>query len=343
MKRLLFSLITFMALCAVSCKPQDPNIVVLNITLDRSELNLYTGDERIIVADITLADENESSVIPVSWTSSDNTVASVKKGTVKALKEGEAVITASAGGKTAICTVTVQSYKEGHIGTPHKVVGNKSGSIDGTPYYFHQFYQGGSGELTCYDNATFTAEWSKCSEYLAYVGFNYGTGSAAAVRSNKSISFDFAYTKATSSNWSGIGIYGWTESPLTEFTIIEDWTGNNATTVEKIGEYKVDGVTYSLHVLLTNRMSIHGSNETFLQIHSVRESKRNNGHIDLNAHFEEWDKIMHGQTQSIMYYGGGQKDCVLKLGSRICQVCFDVDQVGGTSGTFDCTMLKMSD
>ena len=98
-----------------------------------------------------------------------------------------------------------------------------------------------------------------------------------------------------------------------------------------------------IYVFLTKRMSIHGSNETFLQIHSVRESKRNIGHIDLNAHFEEWDKIMHGQTQSIMYYAGGKKDCVLQFGSRICQVCFYVDQVGGTSGTFDCTMLKMSD
>ena len=43
----------------------------------------------------------------VTWSSSDKTVATVKNGLVTAIAEGTAVITASAGGKSASCTVTV--------------------------------------------------------------------------------------------------------------------------------------------------------------------------------------------------------------------------------------------
>ena len=45
----------------------------------------------------------------VTWTSSDETVATVENGVIKAIKAGEATITAKAGDKTATCAVTVNA------------------------------------------------------------------------------------------------------------------------------------------------------------------------------------------------------------------------------------------
>lgn len=78
---------------------------ITEIKLDRSELNLETGKTDTLTATIvggSLADQT------VTWTSSDNEVATVENGTVTAVSVGTAIITATAAdGKTVSCTVSV--------------------------------------------------------------------------------------------------------------------------------------------------------------------------------------------------------------------------------------------
>ena len=79
---------------------------VTGVTLDKTSAELTEGDELVLVATVSPANATNKNV---SWTSSDETVATVKDGKVTALKPGTVKITVktSDGGKTAECQVTV--------------------------------------------------------------------------------------------------------------------------------------------------------------------------------------------------------------------------------------------
>ena len=57
------------------------------------------------------------------------------------------------------------------------------------------------------------------------------------------------------------------------------------------GEYVVDGDTYVLYEgTRYNAPSVFGNNKTFHQFFGVRKSFRQEGHVDITAHFQEWEK-----------------------------------------------------
>ena len=83
-------------------------VSVTGVTLNKSELSLYTGQSETLTA--AVAPDNATNKT-VTWSSSDNTIATVdNNGKVTAVKEGIATITAAAAdgsGFSAACTVTV--------------------------------------------------------------------------------------------------------------------------------------------------------------------------------------------------------------------------------------------
>ncbi len=80
-------------------------VAVTSITLNKTSLELVEGDTGTLTASVSPDDATDKSV---SWTSSNSGVATVTNGTVSAISEGESIITAKAGDKTATCRVTVQ-------------------------------------------------------------------------------------------------------------------------------------------------------------------------------------------------------------------------------------------
>ncbi len=86
-----------------------------SITLDKTSVTLRQGESVTITATVTPSDCTDT----ITWTSSDNGVASVDKGgKVKAVGQGVATITAKAGDKSATCTITVSNDTSGgHEGT----------------------------------------------------------------------------------------------------------------------------------------------------------------------------------------------------------------------------------
>lgn len=82
-------------------------IQVESISLDKTELEITEGDKETLVATVLPENADNKNVI---WTSSDESVATVKDGVVTAIKAGEATITAKTedGEKTATCSVTVK-------------------------------------------------------------------------------------------------------------------------------------------------------------------------------------------------------------------------------------------
>lgn len=86
-------------------------VAVTSVTLSQTQATLKVGGEKLTLT----ATVKPAGAATVVWTSSDPSVAKVENGVVTALKEGTATITATAGTKSATCSVTV-------IATPSKPV-----------------------------------------------------------------------------------------------------------------------------------------------------------------------------------------------------------------------------
>lgn len=83
---------------------------VESIALNENTLTLYTNrDPKTATLTATVSPDNATDKT-VAWTSADEKVATVENGVVTAVGNGTTTITAQAGEKTAICTVTVRTY-----------------------------------------------------------------------------------------------------------------------------------------------------------------------------------------------------------------------------------------
>lgn len=79
-------------------------IPATGLTLNKETLSLSAGASETLTATVEPANATNKSI---TWTSSDESVATVKNGVVKALKTGSATITAKLGDFTKTCAVTV--------------------------------------------------------------------------------------------------------------------------------------------------------------------------------------------------------------------------------------------
>ena len=93
---------------------QAEQIAVTSVELNKTSINLKEGESETLVATVKPDNATDKTV---TWSSSDETIASVESGKVTAIKEGKATITAKAGEKSATCTINVtsSSIPEGNI------------------------------------------------------------------------------------------------------------------------------------------------------------------------------------------------------------------------------------
>ena len=183
-------------------------------------------------------------------------------------------------------------YKDNR-GSGHSVNGNRTGTISGTPWSLEQWAESSAQySMTYYDNGTFKANWSNCSDYLVRVGFKYNNSGIDPKTKNHIA--DYKYTKTGNAGYGYIGAYGWTNNPIVEFYIVDDWYGKRppySTSCQKKGELTVDGATYDIYTdVRTNAPSPYGAKD-FLQIFSVRQSARQQGRIHISAHFGKWEEL----------------------------------------------------
>lgn len=88
-----------------------PVVAVTSVTVSSKTLNLEVGQTRTLTATVKPDNATDKTV---TWTSSNDKVATVANGVVTAVGKGTATITAAAGGKTATCTVTVKEPAHVH-------------------------------------------------------------------------------------------------------------------------------------------------------------------------------------------------------------------------------------
>ena len=101
----LFTLVS--SLCfLLGCTEKETQVEVSSVSLNTATIEMVEGETFSLMATVLPKDAEYDGV---TWASSNASVASVNSGTVTAVKEGTATITASAGGKSATCSVKVSA------------------------------------------------------------------------------------------------------------------------------------------------------------------------------------------------------------------------------------------
>lgn len=115
------------ASCTVTVnEPATEVIEVTSVSLNKTSLTLEIGENETLTATVMPSNATDKSV---TWTSSDQAVATVANGKITAVGSGIATITATASnGKTAICTVTVNAAVP-------KITQVEGATIDGTDIF----------------------------------------------------------------------------------------------------------------------------------------------------------------------------------------------------------------
>ena len=154
-----YKLFTFvLSLCIVlGCTEKETQVEVSSVSLNTSTIEMVEGETFSLVATVLPKDAEYDGVI---WASSNASVANVNSGAVSAVKEGTATITASAGGKSATCSVKVSS----------KIVAVTSITLDKTSLSMQVGETETITAIVSPDNATDkTVEWGSSDVAVATV------------------------------------------------------------------------------------------------------------------------------------------------------------------------------
>ena len=232
------------------------------------------------------------------------------------------------------------SWTMGHTGNGTTVTGSNLGTISGTPWSWETWNQGGTQSMTYYNNGTYQAQWTNVLDFFVSMGYDYSKTSGVDYKT-KRYSADYKYTKnGSATTYSCIGAQGWTTNPATQFFIVDDWYKAPEFIMsyyKKIGTATIDGATYTIYVDYKQNMPSPFGNSNFIEIYSIRESARQQGHMDISAHFRKFEELLHGQT---MTFNG--KDVSLLFGGKIyqlglfCEVC-------SSTGSIDYTYFRIID
>lgn len=201
---------------------------------------------------------------------------------------------------------------------------NKTGKVGSMGWSI--WSSGSGGCITPSGNtAAYKATWSNSGDFLARDGFQWDE--TKTYDQYGTIGADFDYTKTGSGGgFSYVGIYGWSNNPLIEFYVVDDWfgTGSAPTAGGTLKDtFTVDGAKYKIYThQQVNQPSIHGNSSTFMQYFSVRQTARQCGHISLTTHFDKWKAL--GLNLGKMYEA--------KL----------LVEVGGGTGSIDYTVGNMT-
>lgn len=139
----------------------------------------------------------------------------------------------------------------------------------------------------------FKVTWTNVGDFVGRVGL--GFNETQTYDQIGTISADFAFTK-TQTGTGGlayIGIYGWSVDSVHEYYIVDDWLGARPTYAgTKMTTITVDGGLYDvLTHTQVNQPTIQGTNGTFVQFWSLRQTARQCGHISVSEHFRKWDSL----------------------------------------------------
>mgnify|MGYP004447395749 CR=1 FL=1 len=159
----------------------------------------------------------------------------------------------------------------------------------------------GTGQMNVYGgeaDCAFKASWNNGQDYVARCGFFWGKeieNTPSYKDLDGDIHAEFSFTKSGSANnYSFIGVYGWSKDPMVEFYISDDTYNSIGAPwqTEYLGSQVIDGANYNFYKgTMVNKPGVCGNVCTFTQIFSIRQTKRQCGHISVSEHFKAWEKL----------------------------------------------------
>lgn len=178
--------------------------------------------------------------------------------------------------------------------------GQETGNCDGYSYEIWQEDTPNTSSMTLGSGGAFSTKW-QCGpngskgNFLARRGYNYGKNNPKHWQDygNFTCDFDCEWSAGSAGN-SRLCIYGWTQNPLVEYYIVEDWknwvpSASNSGGTSK-GTATIDGSTYDIFTCPRDSYTIEG-NKPFTQYFSVRKNPRSSGVISIYKHFETWESL----------------------------------------------------
>jgi endo-1,4-beta-xylanase len=155
------------------------------------------------------------------------------------------------------------------------VCNNQTGRHCG--YTYEYWKDQGSGCLTNKADG-FSVEWNNINNLLGRKGLRPGSR-------NQIVDYDANYQPNGNSY---LCVYGWTQSPLVEYYIVDSWGSFRPPGGQSVATVTSDGGTYEIYrTQRVNQPSIEGK-RTFYQYWSVRTEKRTRGTITVANHFNAW-------------------------------------------------------
>ena len=139
-----------------------------SITLDKTSVEVFKGKTVTLTATVSPANTTDT----ITWSSNDSSVATVNEnGVVTGVSQGTAIITAQAGDKTALCTVTVDpTWIVKLDGVEYKVIKGQPFTFPSAPTkpgYIFMGWRGADGatyqpgdEVAITGNTSFKAIWA---------------------------------------------------------------------------------------------------------------------------------------------------------------------------------------
>lgn len=197
---------------------------------------------------------------------------------------------------------SAQSFcNDTHSGEKITTKQNKVGFIGDVGYEL--WGEQGDQSATFYSDGSMICNFNGNKDYLCRTGKSYDSDKTYKELGHLYADFSVKMSNRKDIEYSYIGIYGWTRSPLVEWYIVDswgtDWRPGDWVGETKIGRMTIDGAEYDVYKNHRKSYSIDGDNMDFDQYFSVRVNKRDCGTIDITAHFDAWES--KGLTMGLMH------------------------------------------